>query len=347
MIDKQKQKQKQKIILGGDIGATKTGLALYSVLDNEFKLIRRQRFLNSEYQNLPQIIDFFLCEEDQPLIACLGVAGPVSANTVRMTNLDWFINGEEIKQRYGLDKVFVVNDLIAAIMGAIRQPQEQLYTINFAKPNPDGAIAILAAGTGLGEAFLIRDKNRLLPVGSEGGHAGFAPCNREQLELLSFLFKKNSHVSVEKVCSGLGIVTLFYFLAEKLDVSKDLQVKLAGKSDKTPVIITCALKALAAGNYNHICVRVLRIFADILAAESANLALKTLSTGGLFIGGGLPPKILPFLAGGNFMSIFGRGVYRQLLADIPVHIVLDPQAPLLGAAVYGAEQILKESALIV
>ncbi len=331
-----KEQEKEKIILAGDLGATKTGLALYSVVGEELNLTKRQRFLNSEYDNLIEIIDIFLCgEKKMPLIACLGVAGPVSCNTVRMTNLDWLINGGEIKERYGFAEVFLVNDLIAAAMGATRQTQKQLYTINTGKPEPHGAIAILAPGTGLGEAFLIKDKGRLLPVASEGGHASFAPRNQKQIELLSFLLKKDSHVSVEKVCSGLAIANLFSFVAEQMAVDKDLQDRLNRGADNNKLIIATATEALAAGNRDHICVQVVDIFVDILAAESANLALKTLSSGGLFIGGGLPPRILPFFDSTRFMSTFARGVYRQLLTDIPIHIVLDPQAPLLGAAAYG------------
>jgi glucokinase len=335
-----KKKEKGKKILAGDLGATKTGLALYSVMDRELTPVRWQRFLNSEYDNLTEIIDIFLYgEKKQPIVACLGVAGSVRGNTVRMTNLNWLVNGEEIKQKYELDQVFVVNDLVASIMGATRQPQEQLHTINSGKPDPGGAIAILAPGTGLGEAFLIKDKDRFLPVASEGGHASFAPRNEEQLELLSFLLRKHTHISVEKVCSGLGIANLFSFFAEQTGVDKELQLLLDREEDKTPLIVTTAMEALLSHDHGHICVRVMKVFADILAAEAANLALKTLSTGGLFIGGGLPPRILPFLSSEKFMSTFARGVYKQLLTDIPVHIALDPQAPLLGAAAYGADKI--------
>ncbi len=330
----------QNIILSGDLGATKTVLALYALTGKELKPVRWQRFLNNEHDNHVEIIDIFLRgEKYPPQIGCFGVAGPVCGNTIRMTNLDWLVNGEEIKQRYGLDQVFVVNDMVAAIMGAIRQPEEKLHTINPGKSNQDGNIAILAPGTGLGEAFLIKDKNRLLPVASEGGHADFSPRNQEQLELLAFLLKEDHHISMEKVCSGPGIINLFSFFVRQMTVEKALQEQLEQAADKPKIIVIAALEALDAGNHDHICVRVMDIFTDILAAESANLALKTLSTGGLFIGGGIPPKILPFFHKDKFMSIFARGMYRQLLADIPVHIVLDPQAPLLGAAAYGTEHM--------
>ena len=332
-------KDKQKIILAGDLGASKTLLALYSIAGNEPQQIRVQRFLNDRHNSLIELINIFLAgEQELPFAGCFGVAGPICGNMVKMTNLDWLINGEEIKQKYGLDHVFLINDLIAAAMGAIRQPQEKLHTINPGKADQRGNIAILAPGTGLGEAFLIKDKDRLLPVASEGGHAGFSPHNREQLELLSFLLEKDNHVSVEQVCSGMGIANLFSFFATRMAVEQELQIQLDQSADKTRIIITTAMETLAASNHDHICIRIMDTFTDILAAESANLALKTLSTGGLFIGGGLPPRILPFLDGDKFMSIFARGVYQQLLADIPVHIVLDTQVPLLGAALYGAER---------
>ena len=194
---------------------------------------------------------------------------------------------------------------------------------------------MLAPGTGLGEAFLVPGAGGDEPLPTEGGHASFAPRNREQIDLLAHLLDHQAHVAVEQVCSGLAIPTLFDFMARRCPPPAWLEAELAAAGDRTPVIAQAALRALDGGPACETAVRTLRLFADILADEAANLVLKTLAFGGLFIGGGLAPRLLPFLGHDAFMAVFARGTYRELLATLPVQVILNPQTALLGAAAYG------------
>ena len=328
------------LLLAGDIGGTKTTLALYDVTSWPAAPICERTFVNRETTGLGPLITQFLQESDkQPTTGCFGVAGPIRDNRVQMTNLDWLLDAKELARASGFSKVFLINDLVTTAMGAGLLPENELTTINSGTLHPEGTIGVLAPGTGLGEAFLLNHNNRRLPVASEGGHASFAPRNREQLDLLDYLLKQENHISVEKVCSGLGLPNIYAFLTTRMEPPELLTRELRQGGDPTPILVNTALKSLAAGKLDHICVQTLQLFVDILAAEAANLALKVLATGGIFIGGGLPPRILPFFQGDRFMNLFARGVYRDMLADIPVHIILNPKTALLGAAAYGIEQI--------
>ncbi len=327
------------LLLAGDIGGTKTTLALYRVGSRPASPVREQTFQNRRAEGLGQLITTFLEQENERIaVGCFGIAGPVRDGRVRMTNLDWRIDARKIEQTCGLDRVFLINDLVATAMGAVLQPTDQLFLINPGRPAPEGTIGVLAPGTGLGETFILRQNSRLLPVASEGGHSSFAPRNQEQLELLDFLLNKEPHISVEKVCSGLGIPNIYSFLVTRIEVPKQLQEELAGAVDQTPILVQSALEALAKGDRHHICVQTLQLFIDILAAEAANLALKVMATGGIYIGGGLPPRMLPFFETKRFMTFFARGVYREMLGGIPIRILLNPKTALTGAAAYAMNQ---------
>jgi glucokinase len=327
------------LLLAGDIGGTKTTLALYKQSSSPGKPIHEASFKNNQAKNLTELITTFLHDDkEKPAVACFGVAGPVRDGWVRMTNLKWCIDAHELSQSLDFKHVFIVNDLVATAMGATLLPKNELVTINAGKEGQRGNIAVLAPGTGLGEAFLLQENKQSIPVASEGGHADFAPRNRKQLELLDFLLDREKHVSVEKVCSGLGIPNLYDFLTTSLEHPADLEQKLAAVKDRTPIIVNTALEARKAGNMSHICVQTLQLFVDILAAEAANLALKVLATEGIFIGGGIPPRILPFFKPDQFMAVFSRGVYSEMLSEIPIHVILNPKTALLGAAAYGMMQ---------
>ncbi len=324
-----------KLLLAGDIGGTKTTLALYAT-GNLAQPVCEQTFQNRQASGLAQLITTFLRQEKElPAVGCFGVAGPVRDGRVKMTNLDWRIDELEIARACGLERVILINDLVATAVGAVLLPRHELFPINQGQPRDEGTIGVLAPGTGLGEAFVLRQDSRSIPVASEGGHASFAPRSKEQLELLAFLLQREQHVSVEKVCSGLGIPNIYSFLTTRMQPPEGLQQKVAVADDPTPILVQAALKALENGDLNHICVKTLHLFVDILAAEATNLTLKVMATGGVFIGGGLPPRILPFFKPERFMSIFARGVYREMLAKIPVHILLNPKTALIGAAAYG------------
>ena len=327
------------LILAGDIGGTKTNLALYPQVSFPGKPLRERKYINKQATSFTDLIASFLAEgREKPTLACFGVAGPVRNNRVRMTNLDWIIDGRELAYRFTIEKIFLINDLVATAMGAPLLGEDELFSVNAGKKDPVGNIGVIAPGTGLGEAFLLQENNRRLPVASEGGHADFAPRNRQQLELLNFLWKRERHISVEKVCSGIGLPNIYAFLAASSPVSEDFAVSQAERGEQTPLIVQAALAALKAENKGHICVRTLSVFFDILAAEAANVALKVLTTGGIYIGGGLCPRMLPVFTTDRFMDLFVRGVYREMLAEIPVSIILNAKTALLGSAAYGIER---------
>ena len=321
------------ILLAGDIGATKTSLGLY---DQSSRQLGQGTVQNGAYRNFDDLLAGFLARQRVvPSCACIGVAGPVIDQAVTLTNLAWSLDAGQLASRHRLRQVWLINDLVATALGATLLAPADLHPLNPGTPRPGAVRAVLAPGTGLGEAFLVPGAGGDEPLPTEGGHASFAPRNREQLDLLAHLLDHQAHVAVEQVCSGLAIPTLFDFMARRCPPPAWLEAELAAAGDRTPVIARAALQALDGGPACETAVRTLRLFADILADEAANLVLKTLAFGGLFIGGGLAPRVLPFLRADAFMAVFARGTYRELLATLPVQVILNPQTALLGAAAYG------------
>ena len=321
------------ILLAGDIGATKTSLGLY---DQSSRQLGQGTVQNGAYRNFDDLLAGFLARQRVvPSCACIGVAGPVIDQAVTLTNLDWSLDAGQLASRHRLRQVWLINDLVATALGATLLAPADLHPLNPGTPRPGAVRAVLAPGTGLGEAFLVPGAGGDEPLPTEGGHASFAPRTREQLDLLAHLLDHQAHVAVEQVCSGLAIPTLFDFMARRCPPPAWLEAELAAAGDRTPVIAQAALRALDGGPACETAVRTLRLFADILADEAANLVLKTLAFGGLFIGGGLAPRLLPFLRSDAFLAVFARGTYRELLATLPVQVILNPQTALLGAAAYG------------
>jgi glucokinase len=325
------------LLLAGDIGATKTTLALYDPTEWPSPSLRQQTYRNADVAGFPALLhDFLEKETTPPACACFGVAGPVMANAVHMTNLDWSLDGPALQADLGCHGVFLINDLVATAMGVPLLLPQDLRTINQGSRQQGAAIAVLAPGSGLGEAFLIDRDGRLQPCPSEGGHASFAPRTEEQIDLLAFMRRRYDHISVEMVCSGLAVPELFAFLAERMPVPSWLQEALQG-TDRTPIIVQAAIQAVQGGRPCQIAVQTLRLLTDILADEAANLALKTLALDGLYIGGGFAARIEPFIEPARFMKIFCRGTYRQMLARIPVHVIANPHTALQGAAAFAIQ----------
>ena len=326
----------EKIFLAGDIGATKTDLALYAHGDDGLRQLVSERYRNREAAGFDELLDRFLalCGH-RPLFAVIAVAGPVLGGRVRMTNLGWLLDGKELAKHFSLDRVILINDLVATAMAAVHSRPEELVTMNRGEEARAGNVAVLAPGTGLGEAFVLRYQDRWLPMASEGGHGGFAPANDVQMALLQYLFAEGrKKVSVEEVCSGLGLPVLYQFWTRQLDIAAPLLD--LDPAEQTPAIVGAALDALQSPDRdNNPCWRAVRLLIDILAAEAGDMALAVLATGGVYLGGGLPPRLLPFFDPPAFMALFARGVYRDMLARIPVHIITNPRAALHGAALYG------------
>jgi glucokinase len=319
----------ERAVLAGDIGGTKTTLALFSPAG---ELIQEETFKNKLFGGLPELVATFLDNPGSRLArACFGVAGPVHNNRVRMTNLDWTIDGGQLADKFAIDRVLLVNDLVATTAGAAILPADSLITINIGRTAAGGSIGVLAPGTGLGEAFAVPVINGMKAFPSEGGHSSFAPRNEEQIGLLKFMLKKRNHVSVEQVCSGMVIPELYRFMSTCCPEPPWLAEQLAAADDRTPIIVAAANHAMEGGTACETAVRTLQLFVDILAAEAANLALKVLATGGIYIGGGMPPRMLHFFDQQRFMDFFCRGVYRDMLSNIPIHIIRDPKTALLGA----------------
>ncbi|WP_457572787.1 glucokinase [Desulfolithobacter sp.] len=322
------------LVLAGDIGATKSYLCLCRETTSGLVAVREEKYRNREWNSLEDIVDDFLSSEpEKPRAACFGVAGPIRDNRVRMTNLGWTLDTVRLQERFDIRPVALINDLVAMALGTLELPSRDLMPINRGQPDPAGAIGLLAPGTGLGEAFILRLPAGPLPCASEGGHVDFAPRDELQINLLRYLRRKKKHVSVEDVCSGQGIPTLYEFLAHESGTDRKPLTAHNPNIDPTAAIVQAArLQLEGRQGGSNLAVQTLELFWDILAAEAANMTLKVLCWGGIYIGGGMPPRILPFLKPDRFLDRFARGVYRDLLSAVPIHVILNPKTGLLGAA---------------
>jgi glucokinase len=324
------------MLLAGDIGGTKTNLAVYSPEAGLRAPLVEGTFPSTNYGSLEALVSDFLLQTGMRVErASFGVAGPVVAGQAKITNLPWVMDEVQLREALGLSSVRLLNDL-SAIGHAIPwlEPAD-VHTLNEGQARPGGAIAIVAPGTGLGEAFLTWDGARYQSHASEGGHADWAPSGQLQLGLLRYLMERFGHVSVERVCSGRGIPNIYAYLKDSGHAEEPnwLAEELAQASDPTPVI---AKAALNSDRSCALCVSTLDVFVRILGAEAGNLALGVMATGGVYLGGGIPPRILPLLEDGRFLDAFRqKGRFSDMLSRIPIRVILNPKAALLGAACYG------------
>jgi glucokinase len=296
-------------------------------------------FTSSDYASLEALAAEFLTEADLPATrASFGAAGPVVDGRSEVTNLPWVVDETELARALRFSHVRLLNDLDAIAHAVPVLDQADLHTLHRGDPVPHGPVAVIAPGTGLGEAFLTWDGSRHIAHASEGGHADFAPRNSTQIELLRHLMNRFEHVSYERVCSGRGLPNIYQYLRDSGHAEEPawLRGQLATADDTTPIIADAALDDHAPC---PLCVATLDTFVSILGAEAGNLALKVVATGGIYLGGGIPPRIVPILENGQFMQAFqAKGRLSDLVASIPVHIILNPKAALLGAAQHGLEQ---------
>jgi glucokinase len=324
------------MLLAGDTGGTKTNLALFRDEESWREPVNEATFPSADYPSLEALVQDYLAQQKVSIDhASFGVAGPVTDGHATITNLPWKMDEKDLQDALHIPSVNLLNDLDAIAHAVPHLDQRDVATINKGQAKPEGAIAVIAPGTGLGEAFLTWNGIGYQPHSSEGGHADFAPSNPFELDLLRYLLERFPHVSYERVCSGKGLPNIYAFLRDTgRAVEADwLVAELAQATDKTPVIMKAALDTNAPC---EIAAATLNTFVSILGAEAGNMALKVLATGGVYLGGGIPPRILPYLSSERFMQSFcNKGRLGELLTAIPVHVILNPRIALLGAALAG------------
>ncbi len=318
------------MILAGDVGGTKTALALFELRDGALVLMREAVLPSHEFPTLEDAVARFLADGAGSAIeaACFGVAGPVVDGRSVTTNLPWQLDEATLRASIPARRVRLLNDLEATGYGVLALPPAALEPLQRGLARP-GNRGLIAAGTGLGEGLLIWDGRRHLVVASEGGHADFAPRTDLEMELLGFLRKELGRVSYERVLSGPGLFNIYRFLRDTGDTPEPSWLSERIKRDDPSAVVSEI--GLAGGH--PLCVQALDLFASIYGAEAGNLALKALAVGGVFVGGGIAPKIRAKLADGTFVTAFcDKGRLTELMASIPVSLVLESRAALLGAA---------------
>ncbi|MBV9670763.1 MAG: glucokinase [Acidobacteriales bacterium] len=326
------------MILAGDIGGTNTRLALFEHDGSHLSVRSHTDYVNRNYATFEDLIaDFLRTIEGRVSTASLAVAGPVVNNVVSGTNLPWRVDANSILNRAGLAKVVLLNDLMALANGIQELCAEDIEVLQAGVEDPSGNRAVVAAGTGLGEAALVRVGKGYMALPSEGGHTDFAPCEETETKLLLHLLKRYNHVSYERVLSGMGTVNIYEFLRDTGLEGEPaaLREELASATDKAAVISQHGLS-----NHYAICVRTLEMLGAIFAAEAGNVALRVFATGGVYLGGGIAPKIAPVLRTESFRQRFcSKGRLQSLLEKIPVKLVLNQHTGLIGAAAYGFETL--------
>lgn len=328
-------------ILAGDIGGTKTNIGLFEVVDGVPKLARSATFHSAEYPGLAPIVTAFLAEGPVAVrAACFGIAGPVIDNRVTTPNLSWQIDGARVAAEAGLPEVLLINDLVATAEGIPLLAESDMAVLHAGVPEPaghEGNRALLAAGTGLGMALLPRVGNAWVPVPSEGGHADFAARNEDEIGLLRYLRERYGRVSIERVLSGPGLFNVYTYLRDIRHAPESAEVReaIARGDDPAKVIGEHGVSPGPSDAPGHcaLCAKALEIFAAVYGAVAGNLALTGTATNGVWLGGGIAPKILPRLTDGLFLQTFlAKGRFVPFLERVPVRVILNQRTAMLGAA---------------
>jgi glucokinase len=317
------------LILAGDVGGTKTDLGLFKHSAGTLELVREHRYATAKFDSLEAVcVDFVGAGAVNA--ACLGVPGPIIDGRAHATNVPWELSSATLSRALKGVPVRLLNDLAAIAYGMVNLKPSEFVVLHPAEnPPAQGNIAVIAAGTGLGESSLVWEGDKYYAVASEGGHADFAPHNAEQIELLRSLAAEFGHVSYERVLSGPGLWNVYQFLRRESHVEEPawLSAQIAAGD------ASAAVSEAAIAGRDPVCVQALTMFCDIYGSEAANLALKVLALGGVYLGGGIAPKILPMLTNGTFVRGFlAKGRLNEILKRIEVRVSLNPAAGLLGAA---------------
>jgi len=342
-------------LLAGDIGGTKTILRLVESNDEPLATVRlttihEARYTSAEYPDLVPIVEKFLGEAAEklgskptPEKACFAIAGPIVNNTVKLTNLSWMLNASHMESELGISHIALINDFEAIGYGVLGLTDEDMDVLQQGETQPDAPMAVIGAGTGLGECFLVSLGDEVKVYPTEGGHTDFAPRSELEFQLLKYLLAKHSidRVSVERVVSGLGLVSIYQFLRDRDFAPETPEIaqavrtweKEVGLSERT-VDPGAFIGKAALDKSDRLSEETMQIFIEAYGAEAGNLALKTLCFGGLYIAGGIAGKILPLLKSGNFLAAFSnKGRMSTLLEKMPVRIITNPQVGLIGAAI--------------
>ena len=322
------------LVLAGDAGGTNTRLAVFESDPSGLLLVYEDRFRSREHAGLSVMVRAFLGKSGaRPERATFGIAGPVTDRRVRATNLPWEIDAREVASSIGLPRVTLLNDLEANAWGLRAIGDDDLVTLQAGAPGAEGNAALISAGTGLGEAGLFWDGRTHRPFACEGGHSSFAPRGEVETALHEYLALEFGHVSFERVLSGPGLVNVHAFLRRHHKAAEPawLADELRGREP------AAAITSAALSGRDEICSQAVDLFSSIYGAEAGNLALKMMATGGVYVGGGIAPKILSRLKGGRFVASFlDKGRMRPLLETMPVRIVVNDRTALLGAAWHAA-----------
>ena len=325
------------MILAGDVGGTKSRLALFEKKEETFIPKDSEIFVSQDFSSLEEVIRIFLDKHQKSVSkVCIGVPGPVTKGASKALNLHWTMQEDKIRETVGIEKVKLVNDLVAMTSAIPLLGEDDLWTLNPGEPSHNSATcAALAPGTGLGQAALFFDSNHHCHiVPSEGGHAGFSPFNEIETELLKFLQSKHGHVSFERILSGPGLLNIYHFLKETGRAKEPPELKSRMQNGNPAAVVSMT----GQDEEFEICVKALDIFTSVLGSQAGNLVLTFIATGGIYLGGGIPPKIGKKLSDGTILdAYFNKGRLTDLVQKTPLHVIRDECAPLLGAASIASE----------
>ncbi len=323
-------------ILAGDIGGTHCRLALFQVNKGGLKSLIEARYNSTNWASLSEIIQKFVSDHSlTTAYACFGIAGPIKGRQCKVTSLPWRIDADKLATQFSFKQIKLINDLEANAWGINALTEDDFYHLNPGNPTLDGNSCIISAGTGLGEAGLYWDGSTLQPFASEGGHADFSPSNEIEFALFQWLAKQYGHVSWERVVSGPGLVNIYQFLCDYRAVEPNDCVREATDPAAT-------ISQLALQNRDPICDEALNLLVHCYAAEAGNHALKIMATGGVYIGGGIAPKIIERLKQPEFMEVFfSKGRMSDLMHSMPVKVILNPKTALYGPAICLYQQFSK------
>ena len=330
------------MILAGDVGGTKTLLAIYETDQESYRCVKKQRYASADYQTFTGLLAAFISDVEglQVTAACIGVAGPIVNGDCVTTNLPCVLTRQAISEQLGAQQVCLLNDLEATAWGVLDLPEQHFVELNPDAHYQSGNSAVVAAGTGLGEAIIAWDGAVHHVIATEGGHTDFAPTNEQEIALLQFMMKKHpEHVSSERLISGEGLINIYQFL-KTLNYAEALPETERQMAERDPAAV---IGEVGIEGGDVLCVDALTLFCRLYGAESGNLALKCLPYAGIYLAGGIGAKILPFLKNGEFMQGFlAKGRYRSILRKISIKVCTNPEVALLGALSY-AKKALENS----